>query len=332
MGEVDERVPRAGEIRSYATAFTAHVTGRNRLPIALTAPLVPLLFAALTGCSGDTGADSAQPAKPARSKAAAQKDGRSEHAAPARPRTAEEFLARAEEAMSGAKGWTFAVKGREGLTTRGQQSAATYTATVRRTTGKTWALHSTGTSYSKGVGKPEELYVADGTAYVKEGGAGADWKHGPLSEPEFANKVEDPVAALEAFRTYAANPASGDGISLVRSGAKVELRIRTASASLSSARERNVVKKAARELSPTLEKLRAAGVTASESQITVERAEESLVLDASTYRITSHTFRCSFGIPYGGQTIRYSQDVSEHNEGQLAGTVTLPPEVTAIRG
>jgi len=331
MGEVDERVPRAGEMRSYATAFTARVTGRNRLPTALTVPVVSLLFTALTGCSGDTGADSAHPAEPTRSRAA-QKDGQSEHAAPARPRTAEEFLARAEEAMSGAKGWTFTVKGREGLTTQGQQSAATYTATVRRTTGKTWALHSTGTSYSKGVGKPEELYVADGTAYVKEGGAGAAWKHGPLSDPEFANKVEDPVAALDAFRTYAADPASGDGISLIRSGAKVELRIRTASASLSSVRERNIVKKAVRELSPTLEKLRAAGVTASESRITVERAEESLVLDASTYRITSHTFRCSFGIPYGGQAIRYSQDVSEHNEGKLVGTVALPPEVTGTRG
>ncbi|TXS44031.1 hypothetical protein EAO75_29900 [Streptomyces sp. uw30] len=71
--------------------------------------------------------------------------------------------------MAGHKGWTFTVKGREGLVLRGQENAATYTATVRRTTGDSWALHSTGSALSKGVRKPEEIYVADGTAYVKKG-------------------------------------------------------------------------------------------------------------------------------------------------------------------
>ncbi|MFJ9033937.1 hypothetical protein ACIRQP_36750 [Streptomyces sp. NPDC102274] len=298
---------------------------------ALAVPFLPLLCTALTGCSGDTGADSVRPAKPAESKSARGTE-QSEQAAPTKPRTVEEFLARAKEAMSGMKGWSFAVKGREGLTMQGRENAATYTATVRRTTGEPRTLHSTGTIHSKGVGKPEEIFVVDGTAYVKEGGSGADWKHGPVSDPEFANKVEDPVAALDLFRGYAADKEWGGGISLIRSGAQLELRARTASAALSKVRERDVVKKAVRELDPTLEQLRAAGVTASESRITVERVEESLVLDASTYRIRSHAFRCAFRIPYGGQTIRYSQDVTEHAEGPFTGTIALPPTVRAIRG
>jgi hypothetical protein len=58
------------------------------------------------------------------------------------------------------------------------------------------------------VSKPEEIYVADGTAYVRKGTAA--WEHGPLTDPEFADKVEDPLAALDAFRGY------GDEVTLAR--------------------------------------------------------------------------------------------------------------------
>ncbi|MGW5606744.1 hypothetical protein ACWEWI_11725 [Streptomyces sp. NPDC003753] len=72
------------------------------------------------------------------------------------------------------------------------------------------------------------------------------------------------------------------------------------------------------------DKVRAAGVRAPESQILVERVEEVLSLDSATYRIRSHRFRCTFLIPYGGQTMRYSQDVTERTEGGFTGTITLP--------
>ena len=82
-----------------------------------------------------------------------------------------------------------------------------------------------------------------------------------------------------------------------------------------------------RELEPALKQLRAAGVAAPESGITVERAEESLVLDPVTYRITSDVFRCAIRIPYGGQSIRYSQEVTERTKGTFTGTIALPPGV-----
>lgn len=276
-----------------------------------------LVAAVLAGCSGST-----DEGKPVESRAPAT-PGQSRQAAPAepRPRTAAEFLARAEEAMAAEKGWTFAVEGREGLLLQGQENAATYTATVRRTTGGAWALHSTGSSRnSKGVTEAEEIYVVDGTAYVKEGTAA--WEHGPLSDPEFADKVEDPVAAIDAFREY------GDAVSLTQgTNGRVHLHVRTTSAALTAVRDQGVVQKALRELAPTLKQLRAAGVTAPESRIRVERVEESVVLDPSTYRITAHTFRCAFLIPYGGQDIRYDQLVTERTSGAYGGTVALPEGV-----
>ncbi|MBX9397091.1 hypothetical protein K4749_26715 [Streptomyces sp. TRM72054] len=288
---------------------------RNRTTKA-SAALAVLLAVALTGCS-----DSTDEGKPVESE---QPTAQSPQAAPAepKPRTAAEFLARAEEAMAGQKGWTFAVKGREGLLLQGQENAATYTATVRRTTGDPWALHSTGTTLSKGVSKPEEIYVADGTAYVKKGTAA--WEHGPVTDPEFANKVEDPLAALDAFRGYgdevtAARPDGPDG--------QVELRVRTTTAPLTDVRNQAVVQRALRELAPTLRQLRAAGVAAPESEIAVEGVEESLVLDASTYRLTAHTFKCTFLIPYNGQRIRYDQEVTERTSGTYDGTVALPEGV-----
>jgi hypothetical protein len=60
-----------------------------------------LLAAALTGF-----ADSSDEGKPVES---ARGTAQSPQAAPAEPRTASEFLARAKEAKAGQKGWTFAV-------------------------------------------------------------------------------------------------------------------------------------------------------------------------------------------------------------------------------
>ncbi|MGW5663447.1 hypothetical protein ACWEWG_25595 [Streptomyces sp. NPDC003758] len=282
---------------------------------ALAVPAVSLLSLSLAGCaeSGGTGAPAESPAANV---------GARPKAAPAAPRTPEEFLARAREAMSGQKGWTFAVKGNEGLASQGQQSTATYTATLRRTQSPV-ALHSTGTTYAKGVAKPEEVYVVDGTGYVRKGAAGAPWKSGPLSDPKIANVVEDPVAALTAFGSYA-REESGGGVSVVKSGGAVELRAEVSSVKLPAVRDRGVVKQAVRELTPTLEQVRAAGVSAPESQILVERVEEVLSLDSATYRIRSHRFRCTFLIPYGGRTMRYSQDVTERTEGAFTGTITLP--------
>ncbi|GAB2860733.1 hypothetical protein GCM10027074_29810 [Streptomyces deserti] len=273
-----------------------------------------LLSLASAGCSG-AGTGREEPPGPPSAAATAP----SRPVAPAAPPdTAEEFLARAEEAMAQEKGWTFAVEGREGLVLRGQANTATYTATVHRTTDEPWALHSTGTSVSgKGVARSEEVYVVDGTGYVKDGTA---WRHGPLTEPGIADKVEDPVAALDALRTYA------DAVRPVESAGRLELRVRTAPAALPAVRGQGVVRKALRELAPTLEQLRAAGVTAPESRIRVERAEETVALDPATYRITSHTFRCAFLIPYGDRTIRYSQDVTQRTEGRFTGSIALPPE------
>ncbi|MFI6013522.1 hypothetical protein ACIBAG_32770 [Streptomyces sp. NPDC051243] len=279
------------------------------------AALAVLLAAALTGC-----AESTDEGKPVDS---AQPSSQSPQAAPAvpEPRTATEFLARAEEAMDGQKGWTFAVTGREGLVMQGQENAATYTATVRRTTDDPWALHSTGTIVSKGVSKPEEIYVADGTAHVKKGTA--PWQHGPLDDPEFADKVEDPLAALDAFRGY------GDDVTLATpEDGRVELRVRTTTAPLTGVRDQAVVQKALRELAPTLRQLRAAGVAAPESGIAVDGVEESLVLDTSTYRVTAHTFTCTFLIPYDGQRIRYEQEVTERTTGTYDGTVEPPDGIS----
>ncbi|MFF3329250.1 hypothetical protein ACFYWX_06740 [Streptomyces sp. NPDC002888] len=274
-----------------------------------------LLLATLTGCSGGGQEDAAAAPVGSTAAKASTRPG-------AAPRTAADFLARAERATAGEKGWTFAVRGREALLAQGQENAATYAATVHRTTRSPWALHSTGTTHREGTDSPEEIYVVDGTAYVKEGGTGT-WRHGPLTDPEYANKVEDPVAVLDAFRTYTGDDTPGGGVSLVTSGGGVELRVRTAKAALPAVRERGVVRRAVRELAPTLKQLRANGVAAPDARITVESAEESLVLDPSTYRITSHTFRCVFLVPYGGGGIRYSQEVTERNQGAYAGGVAL---------
>ncbi|WP_367320756.1 hypothetical protein [Streptomyces sp. HUAS ZL42] len=281
----------------------------------LVVPAVAVL--SLTGCTEAGGT--------AEAKSAASEKPSASPSRPAEPRTPEEFLTRAREAMSGQKGWTFSVKGSEGLTSQGRQSSAEYTATVHRTQ-EPMAIHSTGTTRTKGVAKREEVYVVDGTGYVRKGGSGAQWKSGPLSDPEIADTVEDPIAALDAFRSYAQEEPA-DGVAIRKATDQVELRVTANSAALPAVRDRGVVRKAVRELTPTLAQLRAAGITASDSKITVERVEEVLTLDPTTYRITSHRFRCTFLIPYSGQSMRYSQDVTEHTQGVFKGTITLPTSV-----
>lgn len=287
------------------------------LPVSLLVSL--LASAALTGCA----ADDTPSADPARRAAAESSTGTTAtpsdetSAEPAKPTTAADYLALAGKAMAAQKGWRFAVRGDENLVLQGRTSGATYSATVRRTTGEPWALHSTGNiRTSKGVTRSEAVYVVDGVGYVKESDAG--WRHGPLSDPEIAAKVEDPLAALDAFEGY------GDAVSHSASGRRIELRVRTASAALPAVRDQGVVRKALRELAPTLKQLRAAGIAAPESGITVERAEESLVLDSSTYRVVSHTFRCVLRIPSGTGSIRYGQEVTERTSGPYTGSVVLP--------
>ncbi|MGW0827230.1 DUF6612 family protein [Streptomyces sp. NPDC002845] len=285
---------------------------RPRTAVAVLAAL-PL---SLAGCAENDGAGSEPTAtgKPAASPSKA-----------AEPRTPEEFLARAREAMSGQKGWTFAVKGSEGLTSQGQESTATYTATVDRTQDP-MALHSTGTTHAKGVATPEEVYVVDGTGYVRKGGTEAQWKSGPLTDPDIANVVEDPVTALDTFQNYAQEKPA-DGISVRKSTGEVALKVSVSSAKLPAVQAGGVIEKALRELTPTLDQLRAAGITAPENALTVERAEEELVLDPTTYRIVSHRFRCTFLIPYGGESMRYSQEVTERTQGVFTEVIKLPSGV-----
>lgn len=276
---------------------------------------VPLCVV-LVGCSAGGGAgESAKGADSVDSAVRATPDAKRERL-PAAPRTPGEFLERARKAMDAEGGWTFAVKGNEGLVLQGQTSAASYTSTVRRTQDPE-ALHSTGTIVSKGAGKPEEVFVVGGVGYVKEGGAGAGWKKGPVSDPDIANKVEDPVDALEAFESYA---KAGEGaVEVVKADGNVRLQVQVGSRRLAEVKNRPAVEKAARELEPTLAQLRKAGVTAGEEQILLNRLDEVLVLDAKTFRITSHRFECSFLIPYQGRTIAYSQNVREENRGCSTG-------------
>ncbi|MGW0555152.1 hypothetical protein ACWDZ6_13240 [Streptomyces sp. NPDC002926] len=244
--------------------------------------------------------------------------------APAAPEAPEDFLDLADKAMAEEGAWTFSVKGQEGLTLQGRKSAATYRATVRRGM-EPEALHSQGVSTSsKGTRKNEEIYVVDGTAYLKEGSA--PWKNAPTSDPEMQNKVEDPVAAIQEFREYA--QAAGDDMTLTRTDGTIQLRVGSGKQKLSALPGRAWVKKARREFDPTAEQLRDAGIPVTDAQLTLSGLEEVLVLDARTYRIKSHRFEFGFLVPYaGGQDIRYEQDVRQENQGIFDGKIELPAGV-----
>ncbi|WP_327137423.1 hypothetical protein OG585_27515 [Streptomyces sp. NBC_01340] len=240
-----------------------------------------------------------------------------------KPRTAAQYVARARQAMAAEKGWTFALRGSESAVMRGQApSSATFAATVHRTTAPE-ALQQTGTiTTSKGARKSEVVYVVDGTGYVKEGGKA--WKKGPLSDPDIANDVEDPVAELDAFGAYAKSAKvsrTGAG------GGDVRLQVTASGWQLSAARSRPALKKAVREVEPALAQLRGAGVRATDGQITLKSFTETWDLDtAHGYRLTSHRYAFTFLVPFQGGDITVSQEVRADNRGVFTGSVALPSD------
>ncbi|MEV6052672.1 hypothetical protein [Streptomyces sp. NPDC052107] len=243
----------------------------------------------------------------------------STHASAPPPKTAADFVARARQALAAEKGWTFELRGSESATMRGQApSGAGYTATVHRTTDPV-ALRQTGTvTTSKGERKPQAVYVVGGTGYVKDAGEG--WKKGPLSDPDIADAVEDPVADLDAFAVYARSATvsrTGDGT--------VRLEVSASGWQLTAARSRPALRRAVREVEPTLAQLRGAGVTAADSQITLTAFTETWDLDAAHgYRPASHRFAFTFLVPYRGGDITVKQEVRAGNRGLFAGHVALP--------
>jgi hypothetical protein len=247
--------------------------------------------------------------------------------APGAPESPEDYLDLAEKAMAEESVWTFSVTGEEGLTFQGEKNAAAYKATVRRGM-EPEALHSQGVSTSsKGTKKDEEIYVVDGTVYLKEGSA--PWKDAPASDPEMQNKVEDPVAVIEEFRAYA-QAADGDvtvTVTVTEADGTVELRVASDKQKLTAVQD-PWAKKAQREFNPTAAQLRKAGVPVNDAQLTLSGLEEVLVLDAKTYRIKSHRFEFGLLIPYGGgQDITFEQDVREENQGTYDGRIELPAGV-----
>jgi len=282
---------------------------------------------AVTGCS-PLGGEPKPAGKQHASKTAQAGSGptgtpRSGASAAPEPKTAAQFVARARRAMKDEQGWTFVLRGSESAVMRGQApSGATYTATVHRTNAPE-ALQQTGTvTTSKGERKPEVVYVVGGTGYVKDG-AGA-WKKGSLSDPGIANDVEDPLAELDAFEAYAksakvSRTGAGDG--------DVRLQVDASGWQLSAARGRPALKRAVREVEPTLTQLRGAGVTATDGRITLKSFTETWDLDAAHgYRLTSHRYAFTFLVPFQGRDITVSQEVRADNRGLFTGRVALPPD------
>lgn len=239
------------------------------------------------------------------------------------------LLARAEAAMGAEAGWTFKVTSEESLAQSGapaeQTSGASYSATVDRT-GSPEALHQTGTVRSKGKSKPEEVFAVDGTGYVREGAPGTPWRKAPLTDPETAAKVEDPLAALAAFADYA---EQGERIEVIRSDGEIRLRLRIPAGRLSEREERPAVSRAAQEFLPTLEKLRKAGVTAPEKKIVLSRFEETLVLDARTHQVTSYRTSFGFAVPHDGRRLDYAQKLRTDTKGVFTGRIEAPAAATS---
>ncbi|TXS56565.1 hypothetical protein [Streptomyces sp. t39] len=239
------------------------------------------------------------------------------------PESAEDFLDLAEKAMDGESGWSFSVRGEEGLTLQGRKSAATYRGAVERAVGRA-ALHTQGVSTgSKGRKRTEELYVVGETGCLKEGAA--DWKPVSPADPETRNKADDPLAVLAEFRSYA-QAAGGDvEVTTGAGGADaVELRVASGERKLSEVRGRAWAQKARRELAPTAGQLREAGIPVEERQLTLSGLEEVLVLDAATYRIRSHRLDFGFLIPHSGGSIAFEQQVTHENQGPYEGAIELP--------
>ncbi|WP_433452077.1 hypothetical protein ACQPXS_28480 [Streptomyces sp. CA-142005] len=282
--------------------------------------LVLAAVAVSSGCSTHDGgrkpAGRHAPSKTARAEPAQKGERKPE------PKTAAQFVARARQAVRAEKGWTFALRGSESAVMQGQApSSATYAATVHRTTAPV-AVQQTGTvTTSKGERKPEAVYVVGGTGYVKEGADG--WKQGPLSDPDIANEVEDPLAELDAFAGYAKSATVN------RTAVGVRLRVSASGWQLSAARNRPALKRAVREVEPTLAQLRKAGVTATDSQITLKGLSETWDLGdgAQGYRVASHRYAFTFLVPFHGGDITVSQEVRADNRGVFDGQVALPSGV-----
>ncbi|MEU0603478.1 hypothetical protein ABZ484_35440 [Streptomyces sp. NPDC006393] len=281
----------------------------------------------VSGCSGSDGTrkPAGRHASPGATKARPEPKSTSPARAEpaAKPRTAAEFVARARQAMGAEKGWTFTVSGGESAVMRGQApSSATYAATVHRTTAPE-ALEQTGTiTTGKGERKPELVYVVGGTGHVREGAEA--WRKGPLSDPDIADDVEDPVAELDGFAAYAKSAKVTEG----GAGGRVRLRVTASGWRLSAARSRPALKKAVREVEPTLAQLRKAGVTATDGRITLRSFDETWDLDAAHgYRLTSHRYTFTFLVPFRGGDITVSQEVRAENRGVFTGSVTLPSGV-----
>ncbi|MFE6961355.1 hypothetical protein [Streptomyces sp. NPDC057696] len=273
----------------------------------------------LAGCGAGVGSDTAKPTATKQADAKVQQKAKGEAEAPA-PTTPADFLDLADKAMAAEPGWTFAVEGDEALTLEEQESGASYEATVSRT-GKPEALRSQGViTSSKGVQKAEKVFVVGGTTYVKEGTAA--WKKGASTDPAMENKVEDSVAAVDAYRGYL--KAGSKDVAVVKKGDTAELQVRIQPSSLKDIQDRAYVKPAVRELDSVLTQLQGAGVAADKSQITLARLNETLTLDARTGRIKAHRLGFTFLIPHNGGYINYRQDVSEVNRGVFKGSISLP--------
>ncbi|RPF35797.1 hypothetical protein [Streptomyces sp. TLI_185] len=280
---------------------------------------------AVSGCSPHDGKGaSAERSATAKAGAARSESTRTSRPTPKPvppPRTAAQFVARARQAVGAEKGWTFALRGSESAVMQGQApSSATYAATVHRTTAPA-ALQQNGTiTTSKGERKPEVVYVVGGTCYVKEGAEA--WKKGPLSDPDIADDVEDPVAELDAFGAYAKSATvsrTGTG------GGDIRLQVAASGWQLSAARSRPALKRAVREVGPTLAQLRKAGVTATDGQITLKSFTETWELDAEHgYLPASHRYAFTFLVPFQGGDITVSQEVRADNRGVFNGSVALP--------
>ncbi|MGW6391589.1 hypothetical protein ACWFR1_14040 [Streptomyces sp. NPDC055103] len=283
-------------------------------------------LAAVSGCGtdqppGPAAGPTTASGSPSPSASATHAPESTEAAAPDSPAG---LLARAEAAMDAEAGWTFKVTSEESLAQSGapagQAGTASYTATVNRT-GSPEALHQTGTVLSKGRSKAEEVFAVDGTGYVREGAPGTPWRKAPLTDPETAAKVEDPLAALAGFTVYAER---GERIEVVRSAGEIRLRLRIPAGYLSEREERPAVARAAQEFLPTLEKLRKAGVTAPEKKIVLSRFEETLVLDARTHRVTSYRTSFGFAVPHEGRRLDYAQKLRTDTEGVFTGRIEAP--------
>lgn len=146
--------------------------------------------------------------------------------------------------------------------------------------------------------------------------------YGASTDPAMKNKIEDSVAAIDAYRGYL--QAGNDDVTVVRKGATVELQVKLVSRKLTEVQDRAYVKNAVRELDPVLTQLRGAGVATGKDQITLSRLTETLTLDAGTGRIQAHRLTFGFLIPYNGGNITYRQNVGEENRGVFKGSIGLP--------